>query len=63
MPEWVAYPFSRGSSRLRYRTRVSLIAGDSLPAELQGSLEEELQYLPKTVLPLLPSSGSSVPAT
>ena len=25
--EWVAYPFSRGSSRLRNRTRVSCIAG------------------------------------
>ena len=24
--EWVAYPFSRGSSRPRYRTRVSCIA-------------------------------------
>ena len=34
--EWVAFPFSRGSSRPRDRTQVSLIAGDSLPAEPQG---------------------------
>ena len=25
--EWVAYPFSRGSSQPRYRARVSCIAG------------------------------------
>ena len=31
--EWVAFPFSRGSSQLRDRTQVSCIAGDSLPAE------------------------------
>ena len=31
--EWVAFPFSRGSSQLRNRNQVSLIAGDSLPAE------------------------------
>ena len=34
--KWVAYPFSRGSSWPRNRTRVSCIAGDSLPAELPG---------------------------
>ena len=34
--EWVAYPFSRGSSRPRNRTEVSSIAGDSLPTELSG---------------------------
>ena len=27
IPEWVAYPFSRGSSQPRNQTRVSLIAG------------------------------------
>ena len=32
--EWVAYPFSRGSSQPRNQTGVSCIAGDSLPAEL-----------------------------
>ena len=34
--EWVAVPFSRGSSQSRDRTHVSHIAGDSLPAEPQG---------------------------
>ena len=34
--EWVAYPFSRGSSQPRNRTRVSCIQADSLPAELPG---------------------------
>ena len=34
--KWVAVPFSRGSSELRDQTRVSLIAGDSLPAEPPG---------------------------
>ena len=32
--EWVAYPFSRGSSQTRNRTGISYIAVDSLPAEL-----------------------------
>ena len=31
--EWVAAPFSRGSSQLRDGTQVSHIAGNSLPAE------------------------------
>ena len=34
--EWVAFPFSRGSSQPRDRTQVSHIAGDSLPAQPQG---------------------------
>ena len=36
--EWVAFPFSRGSSQPRDQTQVSGIAGipDSLPAEPQG---------------------------
>ena len=34
--EWVAYPFSRGSSRPRNGTGVSCIAGNSLPTELSG---------------------------
>ena len=34
--EWVAFPFSRGSSKLRDQTQISCIAGDSLPAEPQG---------------------------
>ena len=34
--EWVAFPFSRGSSQARDQTQVSRIAGDSLPAEPRG---------------------------
>ena len=34
--EWVAYPFSSGSSQPRNWTRVSCTAGDSLPTELPG---------------------------
>ena len=34
--EWVAFPFSRGSSQHRDQTQVSCIAGDSLPAEPLG---------------------------
>ena len=34
IPEWVAFPFSRGSSQHRERTQVSRIA--ALPAEPQG---------------------------
>ena len=33
--EWVAFPFSRGSSQPRDRTQVSCTAGRFLPAELQ----------------------------
>ena len=34
--EWVAFPFSRGSSQPRDRTEVSCIAGRLLPAEPPG---------------------------
>ena len=34
--EWVAFPFSRGSSQPRDLTQVSHIVGDSLPAKPQG---------------------------
>ena len=34
--EWVAFPFSRGSSQPGVRTQVSHIAGDSPPAEPAG---------------------------
>ena len=34
--EWVAFPFSKGSSQPRDRTQVSHIAADSLPAEPPG---------------------------
>ena len=34
--EWVAFPFSRGSSQPRDRTQVSRMQEDSSPTELQG---------------------------
>ena len=34
MLEWVAFPFSRGSSQPRERTQVSALQADSLPTEL-----------------------------
>ena len=37
--EWVAIPFSRGSSKPRDTTWISCIAGDSLPSELSGKLK------------------------
>ena len=35
--EWVAYPFSRGSSQPRNRTRSPVMPVDSLPNELSGN--------------------------
>ena len=40
--EWVAYPFSRGSSQPKNQTRVSW--GDSLPTELSGKSYMEHQF-------------------
>ena len=55
--EWVAVPFSRGSSQLRDGTQVSTLQADSLPAEPPGK--------PKNTgvgsLSLLFSGGSSRP--
>ena len=34
--EWVAFPFSRGSSQPRDQTQVSRIAGEFFTAEPQG---------------------------
>ena len=34
--EWVAYPFSRGSSQHRDQTQAPTLQADSLPAELPG---------------------------
>ena len=53
--EWVAIPFSRGSSRPRNRTVISALQVDSLPAELSGKP-------PETPVVLLDTShsGSSV---
>ena len=36
IPEWVAFPFSRGSSQPRDQTQVSVLQVDSLPAETPG---------------------------
>ena len=36
IPEWVAFPFSRGSSHPRDQTQVSHMQADSLPTEPQG---------------------------
>ena len=40
--EWVAFPFSRGSSQPRDGTQVSHIAGGFLPAEPQGKPHGDL---------------------
>ena len=40
IPEWVAFPFSRGSSQPRDQTQVSpTLQADSLPVEPQGKLK------------------------
>ena len=36
MPEWVAFPFSRGSSQPMDGTRFPALQADSLPVEPQG---------------------------
>ena len=45
IPEWVAYPFSRGSCQPRNWTRVFWIAGRFLPAELPVLIYKEAQLL------------------
>ena len=55
--EWVAFPFSRGSSQPRDQTQVSRIA-DSLPAEPQGkhsSLNCSAKTAEKAQYPPIPS--------
>ena len=37
--EWVAFPFSRGSSQVRDQTRPPALQVDSLPTELPGNLK------------------------
>ena len=41
--EWIAYPFSSGSSQPRNRTRVSCIAADSYYLSYQGSSKADLK--------------------
>ena len=53
--EWVAFPFSRGSSQPRDRTQVSQIAGGFLPAEPQEKPKKT------GVVAYFFSSGSSGP--
>ena len=60
--EWVAVPFSRGSSWPRNRSQDSCIADDSLPSEPPRKPQrrgDQTQYRAPTVLPtaLLQSSG------
>ena len=48
--EWVAYPFSSGSFQPRNRTRVSCIAGGSLPTELWGKPLIYLLFFKRKIL-------------
>ena len=50
--EWIAIPFSRGSSQPRDQTHVSCIAADSLPAEPPGKPKHAAKHteVPGTVL-------------
>ena len=60
--EWVAYPFSNGSSRARNQTGSPALQADSLPAELSGKpfsygrAEWKLFFLPYTCSGVLLSS-------
>ena len=45
--EWVAIPFSRGSSQPRDGTQVSHVAGDSLPVEPQALVMKEKNLQPR----------------
>ena len=61
--EWVACPFSRGSSRSSHRTGVSCVA-DSLPAELPGkpmlSQIDSLYLKPYTVFLFFNSISTAI---
>ena len=47
--EWVAFPFSRGSSQSRDQTQVSCITGDSLPTEPPGKPWKKKKQNKKTI--------------
>ena len=49
IPEWVAFPFSRGSSHPRDRTQVSHIAG-GLGASLTAQLVKNLPAMQETLV-------------
>ena len=51
IPGWVAIPFSRGSSRLRDRTRSPILQADSLPSEPPGKPWLSCYNLLKAFLP------------
>ena len=46
--EWVAVPFSRGSSRPRNRSQVSCTADDSSPSEPPGKPQRGNQTVPRS---------------
>ena len=43
--EWVVFPFSMGSSQSRNRTRVSCIAGNSLPVDPHRKPKKKMKQL------------------
>ena len=47
LQEWVAVPFSRGSSQLRDRTQVSHTAGEFFTTELPGKPEASAEQVKK----------------
>src|SRR5574341_1256607 len=42
--EWVAFPFSRGSSQSRIKPRSPILQADSLPAEPEGKPSNRESY-------------------
>ena len=60
--QWVAFPFSRGSSQPRDLTQVSALQADSLPAEPQGKPQNtgvgSLSFL-QQIFPTQESNGVS----
>ena len=57
--EWVAVPFSRGSSQACDWFQVSYIAGSSLPAELPGRLQKLIALLITSVFLITSNSFTS----
>ena len=53
--EWMAIPFSRGSSPLRDGTRDSTLQADSLPSQPQGESQISTALKPRTTLPSIHS--------
>ena len=57
--EWVAFPFSRGSSQPRDQTQVSHIAGDSLSLEPQGKSKNTGVGSLSLLQQIVPTQGSN----